>query len=216
MTDLEGIKFNDQGLVPTVVQDVNTGQVLMVAYMNREALEKTLATGRAHFFSRSRASIWEKGETSGNYQKVQEVLYDCDEDALLIKVVPSGPACHTGERSCFFRSLGSLNTASTTFPSDAQILERLYQVILDRKVREPAGSYVASLLQTGRQAIAKKVGEEAIEVILAGQSETKERLAQEIADLWFHSLILMAEREVSPQQVWEVLKSRVGRSGPPR
>ena len=164
MSALEGIRYNERGLVPVVAQDANTGEVLMLAYANMEAVEKTVETGEAHYHSRSRGKIWRKGETSGNTQRVVEVRLDCDGDALLYRVEPAGPACHTGESSCFFTSLA--NTYKKD-PSLSRVLERLARTIAERRREMPEDSYTAELIGRGTERVAQKVGEEAVEVIIA-------------------------------------------------
>ncbi len=207
MEAIETIKFDEAGLIPAILQDIATGQVLMMGYMNREALVRTLETGRAHFFSRARKKLWEKGETSGNYQTVKEIDYDCDEDTLLLKVIPQGPACHTGRWSCFFRSLKTSEGA----PPTGQLLEALYQVILERRRTLPEGSYVASLFKGGQEAILRKIGEEALEVILAAQAAPGGEIIKEMADLWFHGLVLLAYSDIPPQAVLAELTNRFGK-----
>lgn len=210
---LENLKFDEQGLIPAIVQDVADNQVLMMAYMNREALEKTLSVGRAYFYSRARKRLWEKGESSGNYQEVKEIMYDCDEDTLLLKVSPAGPACHTGERSCFFRLLKGQGPESRLAVNAAKVFESLYNVIIERKGSRPAGSYVAKLMEEGLNTILAKVEEEAGEVLQAARQEGKERLKEELADLWFHTLVLMGHQDIAPGSVLEVLSQRFGKSG---
>lgn len=205
-SEIEKIRFDERGLIPAIVQEAKTGQVLMLAYMNKEALEKSMETGRAHFFSRSRGRIWEKGETSGNFQEVKEILYDCDEDALLIKVIPQGPTCHTGRWSCFFRGLTASEGAGA--PPTGQLLETLYKVIQDRRRNLPEGSYVASLFRRGEEAILRKIGEEALEVVLSAKGGDREEMINEISDLWFHSLLLLASRDAPPELVLGELRAR--------
>lgn len=190
------IEWGENGLVPAVVQDARTGQVLMLAYMNRDALERTLSTGESWFWSRSRGELWHKGETSGNTQRVLEVRYDCDSDALLLLVEPAGPACHTWRRSCFYRRLpGGEEVGDITPPFG--ILGRLDGVIQDRKVNPPANySYTCELFDGGVPLIMKKVGEELVEVLVAAQGEGDARLASEMADLVYHSLVLLAARNM--------------------
>ena len=199
-------KWNEQGLVPAIVQDAKTGQVLMLAWMNAEAWQITQETGEAHFWSRSRRSLWHKGATSGNVQHVVEIRLDCDEDAILLRVEPAGPACHTGQRSCFYTVVsrrwmvdGDQNSAA---------LERLEQVILDRKLNPRPGSYTAQLFEHGLTEIAKKVGEESVEVIVAALGQSDERLVSETADLMYHSLVLLAARGVPLAQVEAELEKR--------
>jgi phosphoribosyl-ATP pyrophosphohydrolase/phosphoribosyl-AMP cyclohydrolase len=190
------IKWNEQGLVPAVVQDANTGQVLMLAYMNQASLERTLKTGESWFWSRSRGELWHKGATSGNTQRVEEVRYDCDADTLLLRVEPAGPACHTGHQSCFYRRLPDGGGVEETLPSSG-VLAHLEAVIQDRKANPRPGSYTCQLLDAGLPRILNKVGEEAIEAIVAAQSEGDERLVSELADLTYHALVLLAACDLS-------------------
>lgn len=208
---LGGLRFDEAGLLPVVAQDAATGEVLMVAYANREAVDRTLAEGRAWFFSRSRGSLWLKGETSGNVLDVDEVRYDCDADTLLYRVRPRGPACHTGERTCFYRSgwrAEGAPAAGGTAAAGAAVLTELYQLILARKADPPQGSYVARLLGEGRDRILQKVGEEAVEVVLAGKNEDCGRLVSELADLLFHLSVLLGERELPWEEVFAELRRR--------
>jgi phosphoribosyl-ATP pyrophosphohydrolase/phosphoribosyl-AMP cyclohydrolase len=192
------LQFDAAGLIPVVVQDRASGDVLMVAYANADALARTAETGLAHFWSRSRAALWKKGETSGNTLRVLEIRKDCDDDALLMLAQPTGPACHTGTRTCF----------GDDTPSAAGILAELAALIAERARRMPEGSYTARLLAKGLDHALKKVGEEAIEVVLAAKGETEERLAEEAADLLFHLLIVLQLRGVAPGQVLDVLRRR--------
>lgn len=210
-SDLQSPTFNLQwdqhGLVPAIVQDAHTGQVLMLAYVNAEALERTLETGESWFWSRSRGELWYKGATSGNTQRVIEVRYDCDADALLLRVEPRGPACHTGHQSCFYRRL----PGSPEGEDDHQpVLDRLWAIIQDRKAHPRPGSYTCQLLEAGQPQILKKIGEEAVEVIVAAQSEGDERLVSELADLVYHTLVLLAARDLSWADVEAELKRRFG------
>ena len=182
------IKYDEHGLVPAVVQDADTGQVLMLAYMNAEALETTLRTGETHFWSRSRQELWHKGATSGNTLAVEELRDDCDGDALVLRVRPNGPACHTGSVSCF--------------------APWLWRTVAERARERPAGSYVATLLDDGVAACARKVGEEAVEAAVAALGESDERVVEEVADLWFHSYVLLAARGLDPAQVEDELSRR--------
>jgi phosphoribosyl-ATP pyrophosphohydrolase/phosphoribosyl-AMP cyclohydrolase len=193
------LTFDDRGLIPAVVQDAATGEVLMVAWMNEEALRLTQETGQAHFWSRSRQELWHKGATSGNVMNVREIQVDCDADTLLVQADPAGPACHTGERSCFYRQLGA-PSADVGFRA-ARILDELFAVILDRQTSRPAGSYTAYLLDAGEDEILKKVGEEAMEVILAAKGQGDGRLVAEMADLIYHLLVLLAARGLSLEVV---------------
>lgn len=208
-TGTSGIKWDAHGLVPAIVQDAHTGQVLMLAYMNQAALERTLETGEAWFWSRSRSQLWHKGATSGNIQRVTEVRYDCDADALLLQAEPAGPACHTGQQSCFYRRLPDGVQVDAVLPSEG-VIAHLEAVINDRKVRPRSGSYTCELFEAGLPRILKKVGEEAIEVIVAGQQEGDERLVSELADLTYHALVLLAARGLSWSDVEAELARRFG------
>ena len=206
-------KWNEQGLAPAVVQDAHTDEVLMVAWMNAEAWRLTQETGETHFWSRSRQTLWHKGETSGNVQRVVEIRLDCDADTVLLRVEPAGPACHTGERSCFYTVVGGQRLEvggpqSAISNQQSTILDQLYHVILDRKLNAPAGSYTARLFAAGREEIAKKVGEESVEVIVAALGQSDERLVSETADLIYHTLVLLVARGVSLTQVEAELEKR--------
>jgi phosphoribosyl-ATP pyrophosphohydrolase/phosphoribosyl-AMP cyclohydrolase len=194
----DALAYDAAGLIPVVVQDAASGDVLMVAYANREALDRTAQTGLAHFWSRSRAALWRKGETSGNQMRVREVRADCDRDALLMVVDPAGPACHTGRRTCF----------GDDTPTAAGILEELGRVIGSRAAASPDSSYTARLLAKGPDHVLKKIGEEATEVVLAAKSESDERLAEEAADLLYHLMVAMAQRRVPFARALEVLRAR--------
>lgn len=194
-----------RGLMPVVVQDQKTLQVLMLAYANAEAVALTRSTGFAHFWSRSRDSIWKKGESSGNFLAVAAVIADCDGDALLYLVDATGPACHTGEKSCFFKPLGPGDTRA---PSSSSILHALAQVIEERKTHLPPGSYVTGLFARGEDAILEKMGEEATEVVLAAKARDREGLCREMADLWFHCLVALAASGLGPDHVLEELERR--------
>jgi phosphoribosyl-ATP pyrophosphohydrolase/phosphoribosyl-AMP cyclohydrolase len=203
MSAAREIRYDEKGLVPVVTQDASTGEVLMLAYASREAVEKTIDTGEAHYYSRSREEIWRKGETSGNTQKVTDVRLDCDGDALLYKVEPAGPACHTGERSCFFTSLAGSDGEA---PDLGKTLTRLVGTIAGRRQEMPEGSYTAKLLDRGTGYTAQKVGEEAVEVVVAALEGT--RLAEESADLLYHLLVLLEGRGVGVEEVARVLDER--------
>ncbi len=214
------LKYREQGLIPAIVQDADSGQVLMLAYMNAEALAKTQETGETWFWSRSREMLWHKGATSGNIQTVKNIYYDCDADALLVVVHPAGPACHTGAESCFYRSLVSeaaeskveervpLSPAPDTLPEDSFTLHQLFQVIEDRKKDSPPGSYTASLFEGGLPKIAQKVGEEAAEVLVAALAQDDSRLVEEAADLAYHMLVLLSARGITPAEVTAELARR--------
>ncbi|MEK6791228.1 MAG: bifunctional phosphoribosyl-AMP cyclohydrolase/phosphoribosyl-ATP diphosphatase HisIE [Deltaproteobacteria bacterium] len=207
--DIAEVKFDGAGLVAAIAQDADTLEVLMLAYMNKEALQKTLSTGRAHYFSRSRNKLWLKGETSGNFLNVREVYYDCDADAVLLKCAPAGPVCHTGERSCFFRRLDAGK------PGDAGVgvVRELFQTIKDRKNASPDKSYVASLLVKGRQKILEKITEESAELVKAATKETRKQVIHETADLWFHTLVLLASEGIEASELFKELGGRSSRSG---
>lgn len=210
--DKAGLKFGQDGLLPVVVQDAATGDVLMLAYANREAVERTLAEGRAWFYSRSRQALWMKGETSGNLLYVTDVRYDCDADALLYRVNPAGPACHTGERTCFHRTLwtaGQPERADGAGESDpGRVIRELEGVIADRRAAPREGSYVCRLLAEGRDRIIQKVGEEAVEVVIAAKNDDDQRLRSELADLFFHVTVLLAERDMCWDEVFSELSAR--------
>jgi phosphoribosyl-AMP cyclohydrolase / phosphoribosyl-ATP pyrophosphohydrolase len=212
VTAVDNVRFDANGLVPVVAQDTTTGEVLTLAYANGEAVEKTLATGEAHYYSRSRAELWRKGETSGNTQSVVEVRLDCDGDALLYKVEPRGPACHTGARTCFFTTLAGEGVGiATKKVEDAAFgatLERLAGTIAQRHREMPEGSYTAGLIRRGPERVAQKVGEEAVEVVIAALRE--DRLAEETADLVYHLLVLLEERGVGIEEVAGILSDRHG------
>ncbi len=194
----DGIVFDGAGLVPVVAQDRASGDVLMVAWANAEALAKTAETGVAHFWSRSRKALWRKGETSGNELKVVEVRRDCDGDTLLMLVEPTGPACHTGARTCF----GDVS------PTAAGMLEELARVVAARAAAPPEESYTARLLAKGPDQVLKKIGEEATEVVLAARVQTDERLVEESADLLYHLLLALHMRGVSLARVMDELRKR--------
>lgn len=207
------LRFDANGLIPAVVQETLTDEVLMVAWMNAEALDRTLGTGLTHFWSRSRERLWQKGERSGHRQHVDAVYADCDRDTLLVRVHQEGVACHTGSRTCFFTRLdGSGGTAAAPLPSAAAgagaVLDTVERVIQSRRVTPREGSYVSGLLAGGDARIAQKVGEEAAEVVVAALAEGSERLVAEVADLWFHTLVLLGARGLSARHVFAELGRR--------
>ena len=204
---LDNIKFNEQGLVPAIIQDIHTKTVLMLAYMNAESLQKTVETGVTWFYSRSRKCLWNKGETSGNIQKVCDIFYDCDADTLLVTVEQTGVACHEGTYSCFSRKLTE-KPLNTIEEKDRSILGELYQVIMDRKQNPPEGSYTAYLFDKGQDKILKKVGEEAAETIIASKNNNKTEILYEMADLWYHCLVLLAFHNITPEELLIELRSR--------
>ena len=204
--DLSMIRWNEQGLVPAIAQDAVDGTVLMLAWMNEESLRLTLETGYANYFSRSRQQLWKKGETSGHVQEVLAVKYDCDADAILLTVRQTGPACHTGARSCFFNDLKKAD--EDELPATSHILEQVYRVIEDRKAHPQEGSYTNYLFEKGIEKICKKVGEEASETIIAAMKNSKEEVTYEVADLLYHLLVLCYDRGVTPADLWDELARR--------
>jgi phosphoribosyl-AMP cyclohydrolase / phosphoribosyl-ATP pyrophosphohydrolase len=192
------LKFDGNGLIPVIIQDRTSGDILMVAYANEEALAKTAETGIAHFWSRSRGKLWMKGETSGNVLNVVESWTDCDRDVLVLSAEPAGPACHTGARTCFG------NEAMTS----AGILAEIERTIADRAGAPPEMSYTARLLAKGLDGTLKKIGEEATELVIAAKSESVERVAEESADLIYHLMVVLAQRQVPMAAVLEVLRRR--------
>ncbi|SRR5579884_1179589 len=231
------LKFDANGLIPAIVQDASTRQVLMLGYMNAEALRRTVASGQAWFWSRSRGALWLKGETSGHYLNVRTVRVDCDGDTLLVEAEPAGPTCHTGAVSCFFGDLpadleaalaaaqatpaGSASAAATSTGAsaasagaspppalDGRTVEALFAVIEERQRLRPEGSYVAKLLDAGVDRIAKKIGEEATEVVIAAKNGDGGEITWEVADLWFHSLVLLAASGLRPADIWQELDRR--------
>jgi phosphoribosyl-ATP pyrophosphohydrolase/phosphoribosyl-AMP cyclohydrolase len=203
------IDWGKAELIPAIVQDAHTGQVLMLAYMNQESLQRTLTSGETWFWSRSRQELWHKGATSGNTQRVREIRYDCDADTLLLLVEPAGPACHTGQQSCFYRRLPDEGPALPP-PAWGGILPQLEAVIRDRKHNPREGSYTCQLFDAGLPRMAQKVGEEAVEILIAALAEQDERLVSEVADLTYHAMVLLAARELSWTDVEAELSDRFG------
>ena len=197
------VKFNEQGLVPVVVQDAQSKEVLTVAYMNEESLQKTIESGETCFYSRSRQELWHKGATSGNTQKVVSIKADCDQDALVVEVIPSGPACHTGTTSCFTESI-----LENELPGSVAILPQLVEVIKQREIDMPEGAYTTYLFDKGIDKICKKVGEEATEVVIGAKNRDKEEVKWESADLLYHLLVLLQEQKVDVYEVLDVLQKR--------
>jgi phosphoribosyl-ATP pyrophosphohydrolase/phosphoribosyl-AMP cyclohydrolase len=211
----EAVKFDERGLAPVVAQDAVTGEVLTLAYANEEALRLSVETGELHFYSRSREEIWRKGETSGNALKLRQLRYDCDGDALVALVEPTGPACHTNERSCFYRELGGSAATEPDAPAAPgepaplahEALATLERTLRSRAAERPEGSYTVTLLDDPKL-IGEKVEEEAEEVVRAAREETDERVAEEAADLLYHLAVLLAAREVPQSAAMEVLNGR--------
>jgi phosphoribosyl-AMP cyclohydrolase / phosphoribosyl-ATP pyrophosphohydrolase len=239
---IHNLSFDDRGLITAIVQDNSTNEVLMVAHMNAESLAKTLQTGETWFWSRSRRELWHKGATSGNTQRVVDITLDCDGDAVLVRVDPNGPACHTGERTCFYQKTVGQTTEGQTAEgagSSAEkapkieqaqaavslvnvaamdlgiLLQDLYKLIQERYDQRPDGSYTTYLFNSGLDKILKKVGEESAETIIAAKNtdleEGRKQLSAEISDLLYHLLVLMVEREVSLQDILNVLNERAGK-----
>lgn len=212
MSWIDELKFDERGLVPVVAQAADSGEVLMLAWADREALRLTLETGRAHYWSRSRRAVWQKGETSGHVQRVREVRVDCDADALLYRVEQTGPACHTLAPSCFFRRVeeGALAEA----PRAGHVLSRIEEIVAEREAERPEGSYTTYLFEKGLDKILKKVGEEAAETLIAAKNPGTEELRAEVSDLFFHLLVLLRARGLPLSGVWAQLEERFG--APPR
>lgn len=202
--NIENLKFDEKGLIPCVTQDARTRKVLMLAYMNEESLRLTEDTGYMHYYSRSRAQLWKKGETSGHVQQVVSLAYDCDGDAILASVIQTGAACHTGEYSCFFNELMGEQAQS----EGAGIIDELFDVVDDRKRNPKEGSYTNYLYDKGLDKILKKVGEEATEVVIAAKGEDKSETVYEIGDLMYHLIVLMREKEISPAELFAELRGR--------
>lgn len=202
--DIKSLKFDERGLIPAIVQDARTREVLTLAYMNEESLARTIETGQTWFWSRSRNELWHKGETSGNTQTVISLHSDCDKDAIVVLVDPAGPACHTGARSCFDSTLKNEDLGL--------LLNNLYELIESRERERPEGSYTTYLFNKGLDKILKKVGEESAETIIAAKNEDRTRLTAEVADLVYHLLVLLVARGVSLDEIRAELASRRGAS----
>lgn len=211
----EQIRFDQDGLVPAIVQDAASKEVLMMAYMNRESLKRSIETGETWFWSRSRQDLWHKGGTSGNTQQIVSAHYDCDGDTLLFMVKPAGPACHTGENTCFYRGIASPAAASNEADTDAgqgrhrfAVLEELEQVIAEREKERPEGAYTTYLFDKGVDKILKKVGEETAETIIAAKNKDNAELRLEVSDLIYHLLVLLQERKLPLDDIMAELDRR--------
>ena len=204
------VKLNEKGLVPAIAQDINTGEVLMLGYMNPGSLKRTVEGEQVWFYSRSREDLWHKGEVSGNYLNLREAYVDCDGDTILLKVQPDGPACHTGEISCFYNKMDEAPEDYEVVETGSGILDELFALIRDRQQEQTEGSYTVRLLQEGVARVAQKVIEEAGESALAAVQDDREGLAGEMADLLYHSLVLLAASGCRPQEVWDALRERRG------
>lgn len=199
---IDDLKFDENGLIPTIVQDVNTKEVLMLAYMNKESMKKTLTDKKACYFSRSREELWVKGETSGNTQDVVGFYYDCDKDSILLLVKQKGVACHTGNYSCFFNEILNYEVGN------GELIHRLYELIQDRQKNPKKGSYTNYLFDKGLDKILKKVGEESAEVIIGAKNENKDEIVYEISDLVYHILVLMVNSNVTIEDIKDELRGR--------
>lgn len=207
------LKLDQKGLIPTVAQDINTGHVLMVGYMNPGSLKRTMEGGQVWFYSRSREDLWHKGEVSGNYMNVKEVWADCDGDTILLKVEPDGPICHTGESSCFFNKIDEVPETTDFFQGNigSGIIDEIWAIIQERIKEMPPESYTANLIRSGIGKVAQKVIEEAGETAISAAMGDKDHLPEEIGDLLYHTLVLMAASNIKPQQIWDVLRARIKR-----
>lgn len=212
---INSIKYDSNGLVPAIAQDISTREVLMLAYMNKESIEKTLETGKATYYSRSRQEIWVKGLTSGNTQAVKEVLYDCDMDTLLVMVDQKGVACHTGERTCFFSTIGELKASNTSTPNapSAMIISDLARILKDRKTESADTSYTASLYKGGKAKIIEKIKEESDELIEAIEEKDNSEVVKELTDLWFHTMVALENSDIDINDVFGEFQRRFGTSG---
>lgn len=202
--DISQLVYSNDGLIPVIVQDHETLEVLMLAYMNKEALEISMLEKEATYYSRSRKKLWKKGETSGHIQVIQSLSYDCDQDTLLMKVKQVGVACHTNRMSCFFRELFSQHIK----PNQRFVLEELYATIQERKTNPVEGSYTNYLFSKGTDKILKKVGEESAEVIIASKNQNKEEMTLEISDLIYHLMVLMVNENVTLEMIFDELNKR--------
>jgi phosphoribosyl-ATP pyrophosphohydrolase/phosphoribosyl-AMP cyclohydrolase len=213
--DSRSLTFDGRGLIPAVIQDWLDGTVLMVGYMNQDAIMKTLQTRSVHFWSRARQKLWEKGETSGHYLRVKDLFVDCDRDTILVKAEPAGPTCHTGERACFFSRLDDQGFAGDVRTQEAWggILEGVLCIIGRRRDQPQPGSYTTTLFKGGHDKILKKVAEEAGEVLLASKGGKREEIIYEVADLFFHTLMVLGYHDIPLQEIYRELGKRFGKPG---
>lgn len=213
--DVPNLKFDAHGLIPAIVQDVYSDEVLMLAYMNGESLAKTVETGYTWFWSRSRQELWNKGATSGHVQKVASITYDCDCDALLVKVEQTGAACHTGHRSCFYQPLWNEGEGKNLPVPETEglygVLNELYRVILYKRAHGGDKSYTKYLFNSGQDKILKKVGEESAETIIASKNNSKREVIYEMSDLWYHCMVLLAWHGITPAELLSELSGRRGK-----
>lgn len=202
MQNIEKLKFDDNGLIPAIVVDYYTKEVLTLAYMNKESLEISMREGKTCFYSRSRKELWRKGETSKNYQHIQNIKSDCDNDALIVEVIKDGPACHTGANSCFMNEIYEKENYK-----DFSVY-KLYELIKERKINNTEGSYTTYLFNSGIDKILKKIGEESSEVIIGAKNDNNEEIIYELADLFYHSLVLMVEKNITLNDIKDELTKR--------
>lgn len=212
MSWLDEIQFSEEGLVPVIAQEASTGEVLMLAYADRLALETTHRTGRAHYWSRSRGSLWQKGETSGHVQDIVEIRVDCDGDSVLYRVRQTGPACHTLKPTCFHRV--AEDDVLTERVVAAHVLGRIDEVVADRQANPKPGAYTTYLFEQGLDKILKKIGEESTEIVIAAKNGSPEELTSETSDLLYHLLVLLRVRNLPVESVWKEMEDRFGQ--PPR
>ena len=218
MNILETIDFDkNDGIVPAIARDANTNEVLMMAYMNKQSLELTLSTGFAHYFSRSKQKLWKKGETSGHTQEIIDIFVDCDNDTILLKINQQGVACHTGRKSCFFKSIKNEEKIISDIVIDTTkaygIIDTLYHTILQRKSADPKTSWTAKLLKGKQNSLLKKIVEEAGEFAFAIKDDDKDEIVYEAADITYHVLVALASKNINPYLVKEELSRRFGLSG---
>jgi phosphoribosyl-ATP pyrophosphohydrolase/phosphoribosyl-AMP cyclohydrolase len=209
--DIEGLRWSEDGLIAGIVQHAATGEVRMLGYLSRQSLKLTISSGFVHFYSRSRQKLWKKGETSGNVLEVVDITTDCDGDVLLIRALPHGPTCHTGEETCFFADPLHTNPLAEA-PATSRVIDDVARVVASRRRELPDGSYTSYLLREGVDKIGKKIGEEAAEVIIAAKNGDPGPLARESADLIYHLLVLLEACDVPHESVWQVLSERRGSS----
>jgi phosphoribosyl-ATP pyrophosphohydrolase/phosphoribosyl-AMP cyclohydrolase len=211
---MKDLKYDEKGLIPAIVQDAGTLEVLTLAYMNEESLARTIQTGQTWFWSRSRNALWHKGETSGNLQEVVDLIFDCDRDAIVVLVKTAGPACHTGATSCFHNPLAvqspksKVQSPETPEGNLGTLLDQLYQLLETRRIERPAGSYTSYLFNEGLDKILKKVGEESAETIIAAKNVDTRQLTSEVSDLLYHLLVMLVERNVSLDEIRQELARR--------
>jgi len=208
MDFIENLKYDEDGLIPAIVQDYKTGEVFMLAYMNKESLKLTVETSKVHYYSRSRQKLWLKGETSGNYQTLKSISYDCDADTILLKIQQNGSACHTGSRNCFFNTPVNLLDEPEEDKTFEGVIKEIYDVVVDRKNNPKEGSYTNYLFDKGLDKILKKVGEETAEVIIAAKNKAVDEIRYEVADLMYHLVVLLVESGMKFDDIVQELKGR--------